>query len=542
MKFIPHPKDFIFNTFKKGKHFQEIKAKKTITCIIQIMTEWNILLNDSVRKNTLLTVKQDTAIVNNPKSDNLERHPKEDNFNGKGINKKNILTYTSAGVVLATLIGIALDFKFANGKHVKKLFGKVTDNHSELKPITSEPPIKKTDTTLPKTDTVTEPDVISKEELEINKQVQEFFAEEEKELAKQKEDIKLSNYHNERWLLEQHRIKEKEYSDFWNSELEKIEQSLIELRQKEANKLEETIEKERIKFFEAHRSEIPSKEERYKAFLPLMRTEYGNTFDGNICEARRFAQEPENWLWYLWNNNPRAKEMNLELIQLQMAPKDLELYKSAKWVLDNKKLHYDALDLAESICSDQKKIIEELALNGKCFSWGEVIGHHKAYTINSALRLGYKVDDTLKVILDEGFRTVEPLEYDVTVYRHVCGGKADNSIDFINKLIKSKKGDTFIDKGYSYASFSEGGASSCNGIHDIGTEEVQLTILVPKGARVSNGSHYEQNELLFPRNAEYRVVEEATRPEPYVFRNNDGKEVKIPRALRMVVEYILPKT
>ena len=192
-------------------------------------------------------------------------------------------------------------------------------------------------------------------------------------------------------------------------------------------------------------------------------------------------------------------------------------------------------------CSDLREFIEKVALTGK-FAGSMVSGHSLAYQINSPLRLGFKVEDTLKVILDEGFRTVEPLGHGTTVYRTVCGGKADGSIDFINKLIKAKKGDTFVDKGYSYASFSESGASPCNGIRDAGTEDVSLTILVPKGARVSDGSWYtKQNEMLFPRNAEFRVVEEATRPEPFVFTNYEGKEVKMPRALRMVVEYILPK-
>ena len=171
-----------------------------------------------------------------------------------------------------------------------------------------------------------------------------------------------------------------------------------------------------------------------------------------------------------------------------------------------------------------------------------MLGHHLAYRINSPLKLGYEVNDILKVILDEGFRTVEPLKHSTTVYRHVCGGKADKSIDFINKLKKAKKGDTFIDKGYSYSSFSERGASSCNGILDHGTDEIQLEIRVPKGARVSDGSDYEQNELLFPRNAEFRVVEEVTRPKPYVFINPDGKEIKLKQPLRMIVEYVIPKS
>ena len=87
------------------------------------------------------------------------------------------------------------------------------------------------------------------------------------------------------------------------------------------------------------------------------------------------------------------------------------------------------------------------------------------------------------------------------------------------------------------------GTSPCNGIRDAGTEDVSLTILVPKGARVSDGSWYtKQNELLFPRNAEFRVVEEAKRSEPYVFTNSEGKEFKIPRAAKMVIEYVLPKS
>ena len=178
-----------------------------------------------------------------------------------------------------------------------------------------------------------------------------------------------------------------------------------------------------------------------------------------------------------------------------------------------------------------KEIVETIAQTGKFYEYGQVLGHGKAYTINSALRLGYDVDDALRVILDEGFRTVEPLEHPVQVYRAVCGGKADNSIEFINKLVKAKKGDTFIDKGYSYASFSERGISPCNGIYDSGTPELTLTINVPKGARVSDGFDFVQNELLFPRNAEYKVIEEATRPNPKDY----------PNLWEMTISYILPK-
>lgn len=519
---------------------------------MEIMSTYNkISLIDSVKtQNPPMTVKQNT--VQSAKNDSFSKRSAEDTFNGKNVNKKKIITYSSIGMALAAFLVTAIDFKFAEGRHLKKIWGKLTGHTPEVKPKTNKSPNIggksdigspdiKSDITLPKQNADVEASKLNLKEknpLEIDKQVKDYFENEQKELIEAKN---FSDYKNERWLNEQHHIKERDYSDFWNSELEKIERPIQELRKKEAEKLSKIIDEEYAKFYELHKNEIPSEEVRYKAYLPLMRTEYGSSFEANASVAKLLAKDPNNWIVYLWNKTPKAKELQLEHILKQMEPKDLEMYNSAAWVLDNKKLQYDKLDLASSIFEGQREIIEKIATTGRCYGYGEVLGHNKAYTINSALRLGYNVDDTLKVILDEGFRTVEPLDRSVTVYRHVCGGKADNSIDFINKLIKAKKGDTFIDKGYSYSSYSEKGASSCNGILDLGTDEVKLTILVPEGARVSNGSHYEQNELLFPRNAEFRVIEEASRPEPIVFRHDDGSEFKIPQALRMTLEYVLPE-
>lgn len=520
------------------------------------MTLQGVSLKDNLKvKNTsAITFKQASVVVNNSSANEFQRQPKEDNFNGKNINKKKFLTYTAVGTILTTLIGIALDFRFAEGRHVKKLFGKLTENTTDVKPKTNEGLSIRSksdintsrindnsDIGLLKPNNETTPNLTQINQQEIDKQVQEFFAEEEKLLAEEKNKIKLSDWENERWLIKEHRKKEKEYSEFWNTELDRIGNLTKEAREKEVEKLWEIMGKERNEFFATYKNNIPSEEERYKAFLPLMRIEYGGSFRDNVFEAKQLAKEPENWLHYIWDKTPRGKELSLEYILKKMEPKDLDLYNNAKWILDSKKLQYDKLDLAKTIVSDQRELIEELATTGKFAGYGEVIGHSKAYTINSPLRLGYNVDDTLKVILDEGFRTVEPIENPVTVYRAVSGGKADGSIDFINNLIKAKKGETFIDKGYSYSSFSEKGACSCNGIADLGTDAVKLKIIVPKGARVSNGSHYEQNELLFPRNAEFRVVEEVTRPEPYIYKNDEGKEVKLPRPLEMVIEYILPE-
>ena len=526
------------------------------------MSLTNISLNDSLKvQNEHTSVKQNTVVVNNSTPNDLQRQPQEDNFNGKGLDKKKIITFASVGTVFATLVGIALDFRFAEGKHVKNLWRKLTGNTQDIKPKSNETPnvngkadvntpniSDKPDVVQTKTNTNVEPtktdNIVPENQSEIDRQVQDLFEQEEERLAKIKEANELSDWNNKRWLNEQHHAEEKEYSDFWNRELAKKEKPLYEQRLKEAEQLKEVIEKERTKFFEAHKNEIPSEEERYQAYLPYMRTEYGRSFNDNSYNARELAKDPEQWLWYLWGKDPKARKMEFDLALKEMKPQDLEIYKSAKWVFDNKNLQYDDFDLVNSINNPQlREIIEDVALTGE-FGSNMVAGHSLAYRINSPLRLGFKVDDTLRVILDEGFRTVEPYKWDTTVYRTVCGGKADGSIDFINKLIKAKKGDTFIDKGYSYTSFSEMGTSPCNGICDLGTESVSLTILVPKGARVSDGSWYtKQNEMLFPRNAEYRVVEEAKVIEPGIeFIGDNGQKYKIGDYVGMVVEYVLPKS
>lgn len=502
--------------------------------ISQILSDNNIQSS-----STLFKVKQGNVNFNTNQFNIPQGQLQEDTFTGKNTGNKK-LTYSVIALTAAAGLGIAMEFLFAKGKHVKTLWSKLT---REVKPKQNsdiQPELKPEIIPEPKSEIANEIKSDRKPEIHETPKIPDEIDESVKELEEIERQKELSNSANERWLREQHWVKEKEYSEFWNTELDRIGNLTKEVREKEAEKLLEIIEKERSEFFAKHKNNIPSEEERYEAFLPLMRIEYGGSFRDNVFEAKQLAKEPENWLHYIWGKTPRAKELSLEYILKKMEPKDLDLYNNAKWILDSKKLQYDELDLAKTIVSDQRELVEDLATTGKFAGYGEVIGHSKAYTINSPLRLGYNVDDTLKVILDEGFRTIEPIEYPVTVYRSVSGGKADCSIDFINNLIKAKKGDTFIDKGYSYSSFSENGACSCNGIADLGTDSIRFKIIVPKGARVSNGSHYEQSELLFPRNAEFRIVEEATCSHQDVFYNPDGTK-GMRKLYDITLEYVLPK-
>lgn len=519
------------------------------------MTIPNVSLNDSVKvQNNPTVVKQNTTSIDVKSSENLQRQPQEDNFNGKALDKKKIITYASVGTVLATLVGIALDFRFAEGKHVKNLWRKLTGNAQDIKPKSNETPnvsgkvdvntpniADKPNVVRPKSNVDIEQnkttDLAHENQAEIDKQVQEFFEQEEKELAEIKQAKELSDCNNDRWLNEQHHIKEKEYSDFWNSELQKKEKLLIDIKQNNINELQSKIKIEKQRFIEKNKNNLPSIEVRYNEVLRDMRTEYGGAFTAEMKWAKHIAKNDNEYLEYAFEKSPKYKELALKLRLIEMKPDELQYYKEAEQVLISRKLNYDKLELA----SLPSHIIKSIAKNE--FGNAQAIGHGLAYQVNGALRLGVNPEDIIITLLDESFKYAKPLTKSTVVYRGVTGSSADNSIDFINKLMKAKKGDTFIDKGYSFTSFNPHCAVSCNGTWDLGTPEIKLKIHVPKGARISDGSDFEQLEMLFPRNAEFKVVEEAKIVTPgteYIGKN--GQKHKSSDYVEMVVEYVLPKS
>lgn len=515
----------------------------------------NISLNDSVKvRNNPAVVKQNTTSIDMKSSENLQRQPQEDNFNGKRLDKKKIITYASVGTVLATLAGIALDFRFADGKHVKNLWKKLTGNAQDIKPKSNETPNvsgkgdvttphipDKPDVAQPKTNVNVEPpktnDLAHENQSEIDKQVQEFFEQEEKELAEIKKAKELSDKKNEEWLRKQHSTKEQEYSNFWNKELEKVKQPLKELKQREIQKLQDELKIEKLKFIQENKNNLPPIDQRYNEVLRDMRTEYGGTFTAEMKWAKYIAKNDNEYLEYAFEKSPKYKELALKLRLTEMKPDELQYYKEAEQVLISRKLNYDRLELA----SLPDHIIKSIAKNE--FGNAQAIGHGLAYQVNGALRLGVNPEDIIITLLDESFKSAKPLTKSTVVYRGVTGGSADNSIDFINKLMKLKKGNTFIDKGYSFTSFNPHCAVSCNGTQDLGTPEIKLKIIVPKGAKISDGSDFEQLEMLFPRNAEFRVVEEAEIIKPGVeYIGDNGQKCKTSDYVEMVVEYILPKS
>ena len=398
----------------------------------------------------------------------------------------------------------------------------VKDDQSKLKELLGNNENLTSEEFLKQADNIKYKNKKQKEEIEGIAGAKKYFEDEANELKKQKEEIRLRNVRNERWLYVKHTAKESEYSDWWLKELEIKERPALEARKKKIEQIDKEINAELEKFYEENRNNLPPYEERLKMLGTDVETEYGRTYIDSLNSMRIIAKDDEYFLKYLLPEPKKITDLRLKRRLLEMTPDERYFYDEAVKQLKARNIKFDEYELT-MVDSDTLKSIAK----GKFSDCGYVLEHHHAYQVNGILRYGSGSKDTLTAILDEGFRTVAPLEQEEVVYRAVCGSSEDGSINFINKLVDSKIGDTFIDKGYSYSSFYRNCAQSCNSPWDIDTPEIIMTINVPKGARVSNGiSNTKQAEMLFPRNSEFRIV---------------SKEKKENRNVWYItVEYIVP--
>lgn len=360
-----------------------------------------------------------------------------------------------------------------------------------------------------------------------------YLENEAKELKEAEKKLWESESRNNHWVEEQKKVKAEDYKNWWNDALIKRDKPLIEANIKAIKQLEKEYQEGLASFIEKHKNDpFPSVEERVKLYADCARTKYGSSYVSALDDLKWEIKEQtfEGYLKSLYDRTPEAREIFYKAEIKKMNPEQLQMYNRASEVLNSRGAEFDKCELARHIAFDRKGKLIHGILNNKFDNHGEILTHLHAFKFNGALRAGHQVDDIERVILDEGFKTVKPLDEERILYRHVCGGKRDKSIDFINMLMKSKPGDTFVDKGYSYTSVYKGAATSCNGISDIGTPEIQMTIKAPKGARISDGTDFEQREFLFPRNAEFRVIE------PPKLKNDNG----FGGYYEMLVEYVLP--
>jgi len=282
----------------------------------------------------------------------------------------------------------------------------------------------------------------------------------------------------------------------------------LAIREEKLKKIEEQEEKSRLEFISKIKNDIPvTYEERFDILIK------NNT---PFYVANKIANDEESFANYMWSKSPAAQKFYDLKVLARMDEKQKKNFQAASKVLEENGIKFSE---------------HELLQRGQFWSWaplklhdiyGGCAAHGDAYGINQKIRYSnWDPSEELSCrILDKALETVKPTEKDLLVYRGVSRNRGNDS-EFIERLLSMKKGEIFTDKAYSYSSFDKGIASHW------ARDCCFLEIKIPKGAKVSQGLFSEQAELLFPRNSQFKVIEEAMPIE-------NGKH-------KIVLEYILPK-
>ena len=419
----------------------------------------NISSNNSTKvQNSFKNGKQNFAAVNSSISDGMQRQPLEDNYNGKSVNKKHLLAYASLGTAIAALAGIVIDYKFAEGKHVKKFWNRLT-GHVEQK-NTEPKPVRKPDATKP------EPMQISEE-------------------AK-------AEYENKKTILNG-----KFYvtvNDKPNSTLKKMawyykqEERIASLPQL-LKDFEKNIQSETVNNLWEINFKLIDEERKYIELIQKRYEKNPFTFMSNPKGKQRYDEVASSFL----NKNELAEfkhiKAKIDLIRKTIQSKRDNIIKNRLRSSADKPLHCKRIKEYVTDCTQLK-------------AFGE---YYDMYPYNNALRVGRKLDASGQAsidAMDSVFKIAPALEEEAVVYRALHGHpvfKEQNA--FIDSL---KEGMIINDKSYISTSVdveNDQFLQFANGVVDESYGAL-MRIKLPKGTKGVLGGY---NEYLLPRDSRIKV-------------------------------------
>lgn len=223
-----------------------------------------------------------------------------------------------------------------------------------------------------------------------------------------------------------------------------------------------------------------------------------------------------------------AKEMTpAEKHRLEAEQKRIAEQENAKEILEKYNIEYNKGELADI----RLGVVHDITNTGNITNENKTVicNHGRLRTNNSKYREGK--EDLASRLADRAFENLKPLEEDAIVYRGLSAdtdGMNSQGHEFIKSLLEKKKGEIVTDNGYAYASYNK---QITNQYAGAGSQDnyigARMIIKVPKGAKVSRAKTSRQSEMLFPRKAQFKVLETA--------QEKDG-------IAEILLEYILPKT
>lgn|GEM_PF-3441564 len=485
------------------------------------MTVPNVSLNDSVKiQNTSTTVNKDIVVTNPSIPDDLQRQPQEDTFNGKS-NKKKILIYASIGTVIASLAGIAIDFKFAEGKHVKKLWNKLTGHKPDVKPKTNE---------APNIGSKVNDDTIASKATEPKAKPKTTQSEKPKTKTKPVTEPVTEKEYIDRETLSP--VKEKWQGKTLLERTVKTEDGLITTYYKNG-KIESVFTNvDMFQKLEVYAGDGKTVEETYFRNTGTLYIEKGNKnlaiphiseeqFKEAVKLSQKYAKIPEEELENLYREVLSGNPKNMSFMEFNVLEAHRDVYKltipKTSEATQIKEHHF--LSGKNNLYRDNP---EKLKGNGKVKSdytkeeWNALPEEEQDICFENRL---IKLHNEEMKQIDKALQALPPLEKDCVFYRGIGERFIPDSI------INGKVGDIVVpDNSYAYTAFNRELANRFGG-H-------QYIIRTPKGTKVSRNMEH-GGEAVFPRNAEYRIISKSRTPADSIYPNGQW---------RIELEYILPKS
>lgn len=384
-------------------------------------------------------------------SDTLQRQPKQDTFN-----KQKTLTYSLLGTTVAALVGIGLDYKFAEGKHVKNIWNKITGKKPTPKPEQKPDVPKKPSEPAPPTEVKTEP-----EPMKMNEGAREEY-EKIKSHCDGRITTSVRDEKNET-LQAMAKLYEKE---------ERNAQLLQEFEAEMKSKSTPELLKEKEIHWRANKKNVD---------LALTRHHKLNPANSNLITNEDFAYA------YLTGE---------ELVEFEF--------------LQGKQ------DIIEKIIQKRNNVIKQLQHEGDVAIEGPYLQKYAetdaelnafgmyfdGYTNNSSLRDGGVVDWSQVHLMDGVFERAPELKKESVVYRALYGDEmCKESNEFIDSL---KEGMTFTDKAFMSTSEKVDSPQFLQFARSVVHDDygALMRIRLPKGTK---GVRFGCDEFLLPRGSEIKI-------------------------------------
>ena len=380
-------------------------------------------------------------------SDTLQRQPKQDTFN-----KQKTLTYSMLGTTVAALVGIGLDYKFAEGKHVKNIWNKITGKKPTPKPEQKPDVPKKPSEPTPPTEVKTEP-----EPMKMNERAREEY-----------EKIKS---HCDGRITTSVRDEKNETLQAMAKLYEKEEQNAQLLQEFEAEmKSKSTLEL-------LKEQEIHWKANKKNVDLALTRHHKLNPANSNLMTNKDFAYA------YLTGE---------ELVEFEFLQGKQDIIQKRNNVI--KQLQHEGdVAIEGPYLPKYAETDAELNAFGMYFD---------GYTYNSGLRDGGVVDWSQVHLMDGVLERAPELKKESVVYRALYGDEmCKESNEFIDSL---KEGMTFTDKAFMSTSENVYSPQFLQFARSVVYDDygALMRIRLPKGTK---GVRFGCDEFLLPRGSEIKI-------------------------------------